>query len=167
MVYQEKDKKLADNKSTAYTFLLIGAAGLIVELLIALDVIPFPVAPHTRILMGVVMTALFIIFLVIGVVHFRRIRSMAVDADMENSRTEEIRKWFLDTYPAETLNTQERADSEPDNSADTDNASDDGAEQLYFKRYGQMQAHLRSKYDDLPEDYEEYLLEEFYNTLYP
>lgn len=154
MVYQEKNKKLADNKSTAYTFLLIGGCGLIVVLLVALDVIPFPVAAHTRILMGIVMTALFVLFLGIGAVHFRNIRSMAADADMEMNRTAEIRKWFLETY---------RADCDEK----TDIAANANTEQLYFKRYEQMQAHLHTKYDDLPEDYEEYMLEELYNTVYP
>lgn len=164
MVYQEKDKKLADNKSTAYTFLLIGGGGLILVLLFALDVIPFPAAADTRIMMGIVMTALFIIFLGIGAAHFRKIRQMTADADMEVSRTEEIRTWFLETYPAEDAAEPVLTDS-PEATADTDDVN--STEQLYFKRYEQMQAHLHIRYDDLAEDYEEYLLEEFYNIIYP
>lgn len=148
MAYQEKDKKLADNKSTAYSFLFIGGGGLILVLLFALDILPLPVAPHMRIMMGVVMTVIFVIFLVIGAIHFRKISQMTADAAREKDQNTEIREWFLKTYPADLSEADEE-------------------EQLYFKRYEQMQNHLHTRYPDLPEDYEDYLLEQFYNELYP
>lgn len=149
MTYQEKDKKLAENRSTAYSFLLIGGGGLVLVLLFALDILPLPVAAHTRIMLGVVMTVLFTAFLVIGVVHFRKLGQMAADAKQEKDSNVEIKEWFFKTYPAELTDT------------------DDDAEQLYFKRYYKMREHLHSEYPDLAEDYEDYLLEQFYNELYP
>lgn len=148
MTYQEKDKKLADNKSTAYSFLLIGGGGLALVLLFALNIIPLPVAIHTRIMLGVVMTVIFASFLVIGTVHFRKIRQMTADAALEKDSNTQIREWFLKTYPAELSESDEE-------------------EQLYFKRYEQMQNHLHTRYPDLAEDYEDYLLEQFYSEIYP
>lgn len=149
MAYQEKDKKLAENKSTAYSFLLIGGGGLVLVLLFALDILPLPVASHTRILLGIVMTAIFIAFVVIGISHFRKIGQMKTDAAREKQQNTEIREWFLSTYQAELSET------------------DDTGEQLYFRRYEQMQEHLHTRYPGLPQDYEEYLLEQIYNELYP
>ncbi|MDE7436273.1 MAG: hypothetical protein K2N01_10715 [Lachnospiraceae bacterium] len=148
MTYQEKDKKLADNKSTAYSFLLIGGGGLILVLLFALDILPLPVAPHMRIMLGTVMTVIFVIFLVIGAIHFRKISQMTADAAQEKDQNTEIREWFFKTYPTELSESGEK-------------------EQLYFKRYEQMQNHLHTRYPDLAEDYEDYLLEQFYNEIYP
>ena len=42
MVYKEKDAQLEDNRSTAYTFLGVGIAGLIFVILFALDIIKLP-----------------------------------------------------------------------------------------------------------------------------
>ena len=44
MVYKEKDAQLEDNRSTAYTFLGVGIAGLIFVILFALDIIKLPMA---------------------------------------------------------------------------------------------------------------------------
>ena len=46
MVYKEKDAQLEDNRSTAYTFLGVGIAGLIFVILFALDIIKLPMADY-------------------------------------------------------------------------------------------------------------------------
>lgn len=63
MVYKEKDAQLEDNRSTAYTFLGVGIAGLIFVILFALDIIKLPMADYMRVIMIVVMSVLFVIFL--------------------------------------------------------------------------------------------------------
>ena len=84
MVYKEKDAQLEDNRSTAYTFLGVGIAGLIFVILFALDIIKLPMADYMRVIMIVVMSVLFVIFLGIGITHFRKINQMSADADMES-----------------------------------------------------------------------------------
>ena len=74
MVYKEKDAQLEDNRSTAYTFLGVGIAGLIFVILFALDIIKLPMADYMRVIMIVVMSVLFVIFLGIGITHFRKFR---------------------------------------------------------------------------------------------
>ena len=51
MVYKEKDAQLEDNRSTAYTFLGVGIAGLIFVILFALDIIKLPMADYMRVIM--------------------------------------------------------------------------------------------------------------------
>ena len=82
MVYKEKDAQLEDNRSTAYTFLGVGIAGLIFVILFALDIIKLPMADYMRVIMIVVMSVLFVIFLGIGITHLRKIKQMSEDADM-------------------------------------------------------------------------------------
>ena len=60
MVYKEKDAQLEDNRSTAYTFLGVGIAGLIFVILFALDIIKLPMADYMRVIMIVVMSVLFV-----------------------------------------------------------------------------------------------------------
>ena len=145
MVYKEKDAQLEDNRSTAYTFLGVGIAGLIFVILFALDIIKLPMADYMRVIMIVVMSVLFVIFLGIGITHFRKINQMSADADMESRRTSEIMEWFSSNYTA---------DSEP------------SMEQRYFIRSDKIAALLHAKFAGLPEDYEEHILEKIYAAYY-
>ena len=142
MVYKEKDAQLEDNRSTAYKFLGVGIAGLIFVILFALDIIKLPMA------------VLFVIFLGIGITHFRKINQMSADADMESRRTSEIMEWFSSNYTAEEIDHVSGADSEP------------SMEQRYFIRSDKIAALLHAKFAGLPEDYEEHILEKIYAAYY-
>ena len=139
MVYKEKDAQLEDNRSTAYTFLGVGIAGLIFVILFALDIIKLPMADYMRVIMIVVMSVLFVIFLGIGITHFRKINQMSADADMESRRTSEIMEWFSSNYTAEEID---------------------------FIRSDKIAALLHAKFAGLPEDYEEHILEKIYAAYY-
>ena len=143
MVYKEKDAQLEDNRSTAYTFLGVGIAGLIFVILFALDIIKLPMADYMR-----------VIFLGIGITHFRKINQMSADADMESRRTSEIMEWFSSNYTAEEIDHVSGADSEP------------SMEQRYFIRSDKIAALLHAKFAGLPEDYEEHILEKIYAAYY-
>lgn len=151
-MYIEKDAKLEDNKTTASTFLLVGGIGLIVIILYAADIIKLPLSDYMRMMVIIVMSILFLIFISIGLIHLSKTKKMTEEAERENRLTEEITSWFMSAY-----NTSEDRESEEDVSL----------EQLYFIRYEQMKALLHTKYENLPEDYEEHLLETLYDDLYP
>lgn len=146
-MYIENNAKLEDNKSTAYTFLLVGAAGLIFVILYAAGIIRLPLSDYMRVLMTVMLSILFIAFLGIGIIHFKRIKTMKEAADTEDSLTEEIKTWFLASFE-EKESKAEGAD-------------------IYFLRYEQMKEYLHTKYSGLEEEYEDHLLEMMYNELYP
>lgn len=145
-MYIENNAKLEDNKSTAYTFLLVGTGGLIFVILYAAGIIKLPLSDYMKVLMTLLLTVMFIAFLGIGIIHFKRIKTMKEAADHEDSLTDEIKTWFLASY--------EGADVEAE-----------GAD-VYFLRYEQMKDYLHTKYSDLEEEYEDHLLEMMYNELY-
>ena len=69
-------------------------------------------ADYMRVIMIVVMSVLFVIFLGIGITHFRKINQMSADADMESRRTSgEIMEWFSSNYTAEEIDHVSGADS--------------------------------------------------------
>lgn len=146
-MYIENNAKLEDNKSTAYTFLLVGTAGLIFVILYAAGIIKLPLSDYMRILMIVLLSVMFIAFLAIGIIHFKRIKTMKEAADTEDSLTEEIKTWFMASFEEKDIEA-------------------DGAD-IYFLRYEQMKEYLHTKYSDLEEEYEDHLLEMMYNELYP
>ena len=155
MVYKEKDAKLEDSKSTAYTFLFVGAAGVVFLILMNTGVIDIPMTNYMKIMMTVVMSILFLIFLVIGFLHFKGLKQMSADAQAEEDKTSEIMNWFLTSYSGEVL----------DNSLAIPESM--AMEQLYFIRYERMKVLLDAQYPNLAEDYSEHILELLYGELFP
>lgn len=151
-VFVESSRKLEDVRSTAYTFVLIGGAGLIADILMAAGIIP--IAGETRYLMSAVMGILFLVFLAVGIRSFAQLKNLRLQADEEERITGQLQ----DAFFART------------NAADIDSRIPDaaalGTEQLYFKRYACMKQILAEINDTLEDSYADHLLEQFYNRLY-
>lgn len=150
--YVSKSSKKEDVKSTAYTFTIVGIGGLILLILLALGVIPIQIPESTKIMMYLVMGAMFVIFLFIGIRSFGQIKNLANDAVREEELLAEITKWFLDTYQAKDI----------DCGLDTSQTE----EMLYFSRYDAMKRLISNKYPDLEESFLDHMIETFYTEIF-
>lgn len=152
--YVKKRDTYEEVRSTASTFLIIGALGIIALLLIALNIIPLSMEMYTKILMMIVMGILFVIFLIIGVIYLRRLVSLKTEIARENDMTQSVSDWFFANFTAQSIDEliQEAPEEE---------------EALYFSRYEIMEKALKAQYPQFNEDYLEHLAEEFYGRLYP
>lgn len=150
--YVSKASKKEDVKSTAYTFTLVGIGGLILLILLALGVIPIQIPESTKVMMYLVMGAMFFIFLFIGIRSFGQIKNLANDAVREEKMLAEITKWFLDTYHATDI----------DRGLDTAQTE----EMLYFSRYDAMKHLILEKYPDLEESFLDHMIETFYAEIF-
>lgn len=150
--YVSKAAKKEDVKSTAYTFTLIGAGGLILLILFALGIIPFQLPASTKIMMYIVMGGMFLVFLVIGIRSFGQIKNLEHAAEHEENLRAEITGWFLDTY----------------RSADIDRGLDCSQEEemLYFSRYEVMKRLILEKYPDLEESFLDNIIETCYAEIF-
>ena len=155
MVYKEKDAKFEDSKSTAYTFLFVGAAGIVFLVLMNTGIIKIPMTDYMKTMMTIVMAILFLIFLAIGFMHFKGLKQMSADAKAEENKTTEISTWFTTTYSADQLD--EALHMEPGTAM----------EQKYFTRSEYMRKLLETQYPGLKEDYMEHLIELLYGALFP
>ncbi len=144
MVYKEKDAQLEDNRSTAYTFLGVGIAGLIFVILFA-GASAFHICIRRHLVDFTEMC---------NSDSKKNNKQMSADADMESRRTSEIMEWFSSNYTAEEIDHVSGADSEP------------SMEQRYFIRSDKIAALLHAKFAGLPEDYEEHILEKIYAAYY-
>lgn len=150
--YISKASKKEDVKSTAYTFTLIGAGGLILLVLFALGVIPVQLPVSTKIMMYIVMGVMFLIFLVIGIRSFGQIKSLEHAAEYEETLRAEITGWFLDTYHSTDI--------------DRDLDCSQEEEMLYFSRYDVMKRLILEKYPDLEESFLDNMIETFYAEIF-
>ena len=79
--YQNSAQKAEENKSSAYTLLIVGALGLIASVLVLAGVIPlYQNAVTTRYFVCGVMGALFLLFIILGIIYMKNFKTLSVKA---------------------------------------------------------------------------------------
>lgn len=152
--YQNSAAKAEDNRASAYTLFFVGILGFACDLLVFTGVIPlFQNAGTTRYLVCGVMGALFVLFIVFGVVSMRDSRILLVQAQSEDSLLSELTKWCKENLSAETI----------DNKLFDEEMSE---EQKYFKRTDKMKAIINDKFMNLDQGLLEHFLDEYYQELF-
>lgn len=146
------NEKLKDLRSSAYTLLLVGVAGLVVVLLCFLGVLDFNLASHMKYLTYGVMGVLFLVFIYFGISSYKQANVTAAQAKKENELTSEIMQWFKKSIETSVLNAEVADDMKP--------------EVIYFKRCEAMRQVIKEAYGNLDEDYVDNLIEELYQELF-
>lgn len=151
--YIKKEAAYEDVKSTAYTFVIVSILGIIALICMWAGILPLSMAFYMKILMTIVMGALFIIFMIVGVLYMRKLGTLKNEVAEEEHISSEISDWFLSTYTAERIDSSlSELPTEP--------------EALYFARYEFMTNALMERFPDLNESYADHLLEEFYGKIF-
>ncbi|MCR5000492.1 MAG: PepSY domain-containing protein [Lachnospiraceae bacterium] len=153
----QKASDRADNyRSGAYSLLLIGIAGLVFMILCVTGVIPLNLPGTSKIVSGVVMTLIFLIFLAVGIKSLIDAGKYASQADNEDRMTEEIHDWFIAAYSKDAI----------DKTVFWEGDNDRGIEADYFRRCQYIRQVIEEKYNDLSPDYTEKMIEDLYNEIY-
>lgn len=153
--YQNSAQKAEDNKSSAYTLLIIGVLGLVGVTLVLTDVIPlYQNGGVTKYFVCGVMGAMFLIFLILGVISMKNYKKLSADAESENSLVEQMRQWCRENLSAEQID-QDLFDQEelPE-------------EQKYFMRTDKMKQKIESKFMNLEEAFLDHFIDEYYQEIF-
>lgn len=153
--YVEMGTRYEDMKSTAYSFMLVGAAGLILMLLLFTGLIPLQFAAYMKSLMGIVMGIMFFIFLVIGIRSYMQLGSLKEQVRKEAEETAAAKTWFFENFRANDIDTSMEI------------LPKDGPEQKYFKRSRHMKQALCQQFPSYTDAFLDYLTEQFYEELFP
>ncbi len=152
--YMNNEEKAQENRTSAYTLLLIGGLGLLLVILILFDLLPVQRLSLNKYMIGAVMGALFALFLVMGVISLKNSRAFAKDADKENNLTREIRKWCMENIK------KEKVDEALSFSGET-------LEELkYFSRIESVKALIQAQFINLDEAYLDRLVDEMYPEIF-
>ena len=108
--YVNNTEKAENNRSSAYTLLIVGIAGFILVVLYFLDVIP--VRGLNKYMISGVMGALFLLFIIMGCVSLRSARIFEKKAGSENNLTSEIKKWCMTNLSAKAIDESLHFDQE-------------------------------------------------------
>ena len=149
--YVNNSEKAENNRSSAYTLLIVGIAGFILVVLYFLDVIP--VRGLNKYMISGVMGALFLLFIIMGCVSLRSARIFEKKAGSENNLTSEIKKWCMTNLSAKAIDEPLHFDQEEE-------------EAKYFARTERVKELISGKFMNLDQDYLERLTDEIYASIF-
>lgn len=153
--YQNSAQKAEDNKSSAYTLLVIGVLGLIAVGLVLAGVIPlYQNAGVTKYFVCGVMGALFIIFLVLGVISMKNFKTLSADVESEKLLVEQMRKWCGENLSAEQIDEG------------LFEGGEFSEEQKYFMRTDKMKQRIEGKFMNLEEAFLDHFIDDYYQEIF-
>lgn len=153
-VYQKSSEKAEDFKSSAYVLLLVGGGGLLLLLLVLTGLLPISLYGMNRYLIGGVMGAMFILFIVMGVLSLRSSKTLLGRAVKEDELTKEILNWCGKNLTKETMEEIFKEDAKlPE-------------EEKYFRRALYMRERISNQFLNLDESYLEQLVDDYYQEIW-
>lgn len=152
-VYQDSATKAEENKSSAYTLLFVGILGMIVIVLGLAGVLPIHLGGTSKYLTYGIMSALFLLFIVMGVLSMKSYRIFAKKAESENSLKDTIEKWCKENLDAAAI----------DEGLFEEDFSD---EEKYFKRTGVMKEKIKKQFLNLDDAFLDDLVDGIYSEIF-
>ena len=150
--YVKKADKYDDIRSSSITMLIVGFLGIIFIALSLSGVIRIPFTQTTYWLFYSIMSGVFIIFVIAGLVSFMHAKEVKNEAEIENKKIDEINAWA-----DKNINVL-KIDSGLDMSQPT--------EVLYFSRAEKIKNLLMHEFEDVDEGLIDLLTESAYQKLY-
>lgn len=156
--YRSSATKAEDNRSSAYTLLAVGGIGFIVIVLIFCNVIPlYQNAGISKYLVCGVMGAMFVLFIVFGLVSMRDSKLLLIKAKSENSLRSEITKWCLENLDSDAVDAMVQAEESSEELTE---------EELYYRRTEKMRGVIEDKFMNLDEAFLDDFVDEYYQKIY-
>lgn len=151
-VYRKKSEQADDLKSSGEVLLVFGILGCIAMLLIDFGILPIRFG--NRIMMNVIMVALFLFFIGFGIYSLKGARRCRAEASDEDALTERIDAWVKAHLTAEGI----------DGAAGLE--EDDTEEICFFKRTEAIKRKIADEFDGADESYLDSLAENVYQELF-
>lgn len=154
--YQDNRQKAEDNKSSGVMLLGLGILGILLLVLCIIGVIPLRLSATSSYMIYGMMSALFILFIVMGVVSLRSFKIFAKKAEAETSLKSTMEKWCLENLTAELLDEELFGESEKDWSE----------EDKYFRRIDLLKEKIRKKFLNLDQQFLERFADDIYEKIF-
>ncbi|TCK97740.1 putative membrane protein DUF2207 [Natranaerovirga hydrolytica] len=151
-VFEDKNKKLEDIKSTAFSFITVGIIGLIFVVLVMLEYININMDPTFRQIFLPLLLVIMFVFIGIGLSSFIKIKQAKEEVDVYNQKVNAIKQYIKEHY------TKEHIDDHCE--------LDDNEEMNYFKRTEYIKKGIRDHFDDVEESMMDAIVDEIYEDIY-
>lgn len=153
-VYQNSAERAEENRSSAWTLLLVGGVGLIVMILGIIGILPFRLSGTNKYMVYGIMSALFMLFIVMGIISMKNSLVFTKKAQSENSLHVTMLNWCKESLNAEVIDKTISLTGE------------ETEEVLYFRRAEKIKEELNHKFVNLDQEFLEHFIDEEYDTLF-
>ena len=152
-LYQDSTERANENRSSAWILMIMGSIGLIVIALGIMGVLPLHFS-NPYLFYGV-MAAVFILFIVAGIVSMNNAKLFAKKAESENSLRDAMLAWCRENLRAQELDSEIGVDGT------------ESEEALYFKRFECIKAKLNYQFVNLDQCFlEKFIDDSVYDMIY-
>lgn len=152
-LYQDSTERANENRSSGWILLAMGTAGLVATVLGIAGVIPLRIS-NPYLFYGV-MAAVFLLFIVAGVVSMKNAKIFDKKAESENSLRNAMLAWSRENLRAQELD------------GEIGMAGDESEEALYFKRFECIKAKLNYQFVNLDQSFlEKFIDDSVYDMVY-
>jgi len=152
--YQNKAEQAAENRSSAWTLLIVGGLGLIALGLLLAGVLPLKLQGSNRFMIGGIMGAMFVIFIVMGFVSLKNSKQYARETDSENSLKSTMEKWCRENLEGAKVDASLQLSAAPE-------------EEWYFRRVALIKALLNRQFVNLDQEFLDHFVDDMYDTIFP
>ncbi len=152
--YENSAAKAEDNKSSAFTLLFVGVVGIIVIILGIADVLSIHLYGITKYMAYGIMGALFLLFIVMGLVSMKSYRTFAKKAESESSLVDTMKKWSKENLIGKDIDRDLFIDENT------------GEEEKYFRRTQIMKDRLSHQFMNLKDTILEHFIDEVYDDIF-
>lgn len=151
--YLNSAQKAEENRSSAWSLILIGGIGIVVIILGVMGLLPIQVG-NAYMFYGV-MSAVFILFIVMGMVSMKNARFFAKNAESENNLKKTLLEWCKENLKAEEIDSR------------IQNTGAMSEEELYLQRYEIIKYMINYQFMNLDQHFVDTLIdEEVYDGVY-
>lgn len=145
-------EKANDLKTSGYTLTMVGGIGTVAMILLDTGVIRMEFNGVFGVITRVVMTLLFLMFLIIGIRALIRSGKVAKDAERETEKKSDIERWFMETYNAGHI----------DEGVDPEAEDND----LYYERTDNIRQKISERFMDIDDSLMSALVDDIYAELF-
>ena len=139
---------------TALVLLIVGGLGLIALGLLLAGVLPLKLQGSNRFMIGGIMGAMFVIFIVMGFVSLKNSKQYAREADSENSLKSTMEKWCRENLEGAKVDASLQLSAAPE-------------EEWYFRRVALIKALLNRQFVNLDQEFLDHFVDDMYDTIFP
>lgn len=152
-LYEDKNNKAEDAKSSAIALLLVGGLGLVFIVLLMLDYLPIHLFGLGKYLVSGIMAAMFLVFIAMGVSSIKTYKKYLGIAEEEQKNIEQIMDLLAQHMSKEVIDTKLAGEPEE-------------MPQIYYSRLALIKEFLETHYGGLEPALLEKLADDWYEELY-
>lgn len=152
-LYEDKNNKAEDAKSSAIALILVGGLGLVFIVLLMLDYLPIHLFGLGKYLVSGIMAAMFLVFIAMGFSSIKTYKKYLGIAEEEQKNIEQIKDLLAQHMSKEVIDTKLAGEPEE-------------MPQIYYSRLALIKEFLETHYGGLEPALLEKLADDWYEELY-